>query len=134
MRNLLLLITAFGLIPLTATFNVARARDFGSTSLALIVNPLRSDSITCFLLDIIQILLILAVPIIVFFIIYAGFKFVVAQGNETELIAAKRALFGALIGGLLILGASVILEVIAGTVSNFLADDQLSGARRSCRL
>jgi len=94
----------------------------GGGQVVTIDNPLRAQNLTQFLLDIIQILLVLAVPIIVFFIILAGFKFVTAQGNETELAKAKQALLYAIIGGLLILGAFVILEVIQGTVASFQAN------------
>lgn len=82
-----------------------------------IKNPLAADSITEFFLLIIEILLIFAIPLIVLFIIYAGFMMVTAQGNEEQLKTAKRALIYAIIGGLLILGARLILEVIQGTVA-----------------
>jgi uncharacterized membrane protein YjfL (UPF0719 family) len=84
-----------------------------------IENPLEADSITEFFLDIIQILLIFAVPIIVFFIILSGFKLVTAQGNDAQISEGKRAFLYALIGALLILGAYVILEVIQQTVGAF---------------
>ena len=87
-----------------------------------IQNPLRANSITEFFLQIIEILLIFAIPIIVLFIILAGFKFVTAQGNETTIGEAKRALLYAIIGGLLILGAFLILAVIQGTVASFQAN------------
>lgn len=82
-------------------------------------NPLRANSITEFFTQLIEILLIFAVPIIVFFIILAGFKFVTAQGNENTLGEAKRALLYAIVGGLLILGAFLILQVIQATVGAF---------------
>ena len=87
-----------------------------------IENPLAADNLTEFFLLIIEILLIFAVPVIVFFIILAGFKFVTAQGNDSALAEAKKALLYAIIGGLLILGAFIILEVIQGTVASFQAN------------
>lgn len=84
-----------------------------------IENPLAADSITDFFLLLIRILLIFAIPIIVFFIIYAGFLMVTAQGNQEQITTAKRAFVYALIGGLLILGAELILTVIQGTVNSF---------------
>lgn len=94
----------------------------GSNRVVQIENPLAAESITDFFIDLIQILLIFAVPIIVFFIILAGFRFVTAQGNESKLAEAKNALLFAIIGGMIILGAYVILEVIQGTVGSFLAN------------
>lgn len=85
-------------------------------------NPLAANSITEFFFLIIEILLIFAIPIIVLFIILAGFKFVTAQGNESQIGDAKRALLYAIVGGLLILGAFLILEVIQGTVASFQAN------------
>lgn len=61
---------------------------------------------------ILNFLLVLAVPIIVFFIILAGFKYVMAQGNTTKLQEASQALLYALIGSVLIIGAMAITQII----------------------
>jgi len=81
-------------------------------------NPLDDSvsSIPLFFKAIIDILLIFAIPFIVFFIIYAGFLYVTARGNAETIKKAHNALLYALIGGLLILGANVLLDVITGTV------------------
>lgn len=84
-------------------------------------NPLKVDSIADLLALILQIVTIFAVPIIVFFIIYAGFLYVTAQGNETKLTKAHNALLYSIIGGVIILGAHVLLAVIQGTVGSLLA-------------
>ena len=65
-----------------------------------------------------DILLILAVPIIIIFIVYAGFLYVTAQGNPTKIQDANRALLYALIGGAIILGAKVISAIVANTVNS----------------
>ncbi|HMA77990.1 MAG TPA: pilin [Candidatus Paceibacterota bacterium] len=95
----------------------AQNRSGGSAS---IQNPLGDLTLTQFFLQIIEILLIFAVPIIVFFIILSGFKMVTAQGDTNQLTESKRAFIYAIIGGLLILGAFVILDVIQGTVNSFI--------------
>jgi hypothetical protein len=93
----------------------------GGGGVARIANPLGENStVTSFFLQIIEILLIFAVPIIVLFIIISGFNMVTAQGDTTKLTQSKRAFLFAIIGGLLILGAFVILEVIQGTVNSFI--------------
>lgn len=89
----------------------------GSAGAVTIDNPLAANSITEFFLLIIEILLVFAIPLIVLFIIYAGFLIVTAQGKEEQITQGKRALIYAVIGGLLILGAQLILEVIQGTVA-----------------
>lgn len=52
----------------------------------------------------------------VFFIIYAGFLFVKAQGNDKELEHAKSVLLWSIVGTAVLLGASVVADVIRGTV------------------
>lgn len=88
-------------------------------STASLTNPLAFDSITEFLDALVQVLLIFAVPIIVLYIIYAGFLFVTAQGNEQKLSDAKRALMYALIGGAIVIGAAAISNIIVASLNPF---------------
>lgn len=76
------------------------------------------SSIPAFFLAILDILLVFAIPFIVFFIIYAGFLYVTARGNVSVIEQAHRTLLYALIGGLLILGARGILSIITNTVNS----------------
>lgn len=80
-------------------------------------SPLRTDSIQGLFQAIVDIVLVFAIPIIVFFIIYAGFMYVTARGNPEKIQTAHKALLYAIIGGLLIIGANVLMSVISGTVS-----------------
>jgi hypothetical protein len=50
-------------------------------------------------------------------IIYSGFLYVMARGSEEQVTKATRALTYAVLGGLIILGAELILQVVQGTVS-----------------
>lgn len=52
-------------------------------------NPISATSLTEFINDILDIVLKIAVPVIVLFIIFAGFQFVTAQGNEEKLKRAR---------------------------------------------
>lgn len=72
-----------------------------------------------FLQDILDVIMVFAVPLIVFMIIYAGFLFVMDRGSDKNLAQAKRALLYAVIGGVIILGAQAILAVVQGTVDAF---------------
>ncbi len=85
----------------------------GSTKLA---NPLKVNTIQELLNLILQVVVTLAVPIIVLFLIYAGFLFVTAQGSDEKLKKAKTAFTWTIIGGVIVLGASVLLTVISTTV------------------
>ncbi|MCA9364124.1 hypothetical protein KC727_02805 [Candidatus Kaiserbacteria bacterium] len=90
-----------------------------STSL---VNPLAGrgiDSVEGFFVEIINIILVFARPIVVLFIMYAGFLYVTAQGDTTKLTTARNALLWSVIGGVVVFGATVIMEVIRGTVEGF---------------
>ena len=97
----------------------SRSSNAGGIGLVSLPNPLKVDSIEGLFQAILDIMLALSVPIIVFFIIYSGFQYVVAQGNEDKLKKANQMLLWSIIGGLIILGARVIFEVISGTIKGF---------------
>lgn len=86
------------------------------TNSVCIPNPLGDLTLMGLFQTILNVVMIFAVPLVVFFIIFAGFKYVTAQGNPDKISEANKALLYALIGGLLILGANVLIEVISGTV------------------
>ncbi|TSD03387.1 MAG: hypothetical protein Athens071416_68 [Parcubacteria group bacterium Athens0714_16] len=56
--------------------------------------------------------------VIIFFIIYAGFLFVKAQGKPEEITKAKEILLYVVIGAAVILGANLIAAVVSGTINN----------------
>jgi hypothetical protein len=86
---------------------------------AKLTNPLKSQSIEEFLLKIIDVLLVFALPIIVLYIMYAGYLFVTAQGDSGQVSEARSALLWAVVGGVIILGAKVIVTVIQNTITAF---------------
>jgi hypothetical protein len=86
-----------------------------------LTNPLKINSLPEFINAILNIVMILMVPIIVFFIIYAGFRYVMAQGNASQVEEATKSLTYAVIGGVLILGAVAIAEIIKNLVAAFAA-------------
>lgn len=82
-------------------------------------NYLKVDSIEDLLEGILTIVLVLATPIIIFFIIYSGFLYVTAGGDQEKLKTAKNAITYAIIGGVLVLGAFAIGEIIKNLVGAF---------------
>ncbi|MCA9361307.1 hypothetical protein KC845_01975 [Candidatus Kaiserbacteria bacterium] len=80
-------------------------------------NYLKVDTIAGLLHSLIAIVLTFATPIIIFFIIYAGFLYVTARGNEQQLQQANRALLYAIVGGLLILGAYVLITIVSNLIT-----------------
>jgi hypothetical protein len=81
-------------------------------------NPLKvgtiSDAIKFFMTTIIKI----AIPFIVLFFIWSGFKFITARGKPDKITEAKKMFGYTIIGTLLILGAWTITNAIIGTVNS----------------
>lgn len=91
----------------------------GASNSGFIKNPLGSEYNTLpKFVDLIltKIVIPLGVVIIVFMIIFAGFQFVMAQGNPEKIKGAKATFFNAVIGAAIILGATVIASIIDTTI------------------
>ena len=84
-------------------------------------NPTIAGSIPDFLYAVLRIFVISAVPIVIFFIIYAGFLYVTARGNAEQLKTAHTALLYAIVGGLIVVGATVIVGIVTNLVDAFLS-------------
>ncbi|MDO8552020.1 MAG: hypothetical protein Q7S01_00655 [bacterium] len=94
-----------------------------TTNPTFLKNPLRDEfgTIPLFIAGVLKVLVMVALPVIVLFFVLAGFKFISAQGNPSELTVARKNFMYVVIGALLILGAWVIATLIAGTVSELVA-------------
>ena len=80
-------------------------------------NPIKiADTIPCFLLMLVDFVLLVGVPILVMCIIYAGFMFVTGGDNEAKIGKARTALTWTLVGGLVLFGAKAIALAIEATV------------------
>ncbi len=86
-------------------------------------SPLNENvtTIESLILIILNTLVIIAVPIVVLMIIYAGFMYVTARGNAEQVKKATTALTYAIIGGILVIGAVAITGIIEQTVGEFTA-------------
>lgn len=83
-------------------------------------NPLKG-SITsfCGLLEaLLRAAIVLGLPVAVLFLIYTGFKFIIARGNEKELGDAKRSLLYTIVGIGIFLGAWTIAQIIKNTLKS----------------
>lgn len=87
-------------------------------NLIKIDNPIKEASTLNEFIDLIITNVIMPVGgvVAVVFIIYSGFLFATARGNEEKIKEAKRAFFYAVIGALILLGAMVISLAIQGTI------------------
>jgi len=109
--------TGDGGLPLGSPKGGARSVDTDDLGTTIeLFNPLGEKSIGDIFLAILDIIMVFAVPIILFFIVWAGFLYVTAGGSETQLQKAHRALLYAVIGGLLALGAHALLFVLTNTI------------------
>jgi len=98
---------------------LAATVDGGPTSVNLqIGNPLKATSITQLLENLLDAVIEYGVAIAAFFLIYSGFMFVTARGNEDKIKKARQSLQYTVIGSAILLGAWVIITVIAETVKS----------------
>ncbi len=74
------------------------------------------DTVPRFLLALVDLIFLIAVPIIVIFIIYAGFLFVMAGDNETQITKARTVILWTIIGAGVLLGAKALELAIQSTI------------------
>ena len=86
-------------------------------------NPLGSGtgSLLILLTKLLEIVRDVGIPVIAIFIVYSGFLFVKAQGNDSKLSEAKQTLLWTMIGAAIVLGATVISGVINTTIGGLKA-------------
>ncbi|MBI5645029.1 hypothetical protein HY970_02915 [Candidatus Kaiserbacteria bacterium] len=113
LRRILLI----ALVSILAVFICATLVHAQQGSGAQLQNPVRYPDITQFLAGALRVMVMIALPIISLFIVYSGFLFVAARGNEGKLTEAKQNFVYVIIGATLILGAWVLATLIGGTVS-----------------
>ena len=81
-----------------------------------LTNPLSSCTIQDLLGKVLDAVIAIGTVVVTIMLVYCGFLFVVAQGNEEKIRDARSALVWTVIGALVLLGAKVIEGVISNTV------------------
>lgn len=89
---------------------------FGSSKSQTLQNPLKFDTVCGFIKQVFQAVMIIGIPVATFFIIYAGFLFVVARGRPEALTKAKTNALYVVIGVAVFLGAWVLAQIIGATL------------------
>ncbi|MBP6974928.1 MAG: hypothetical protein KBB54_03240 [Candidatus Pacebacteria bacterium] len=79
-------------------------------------NPIAAKSLDGFLVEILNVVILIGAIVVVFFLILAGFKYVTARGDEKQIASAHSMFLGTVIGGAIVLGARVIASAIKATV------------------
>ncbi|MEI6478777.1 MAG: pilin [bacterium] len=81
-----------------------------------LTNPVNATSIPDFLKSIISAVTEIGTIVGALSIMYGGFLFATAQGDEEKISTAKKTITWALIGTAVLIGAQVIITVVSNTV------------------
>ncbi len=122
LKNILRKITCSKTLVLATLLTLAPAvlaQTTPASQTVTLKNPLQVTSLEELLIAILNIIVVIAIPIIVFFIIYSGFLYVTAKGNASQVEQATRSLTYAIVGGVLIIGAVAIAEIVRNLVTSF---------------
>src|SRR3989344_4238984 len=87
-----------------------------------LINPLNSgdctpngDCLMNFLNKILEFIIRIGTIVVILMMVFVGYKFVVAQGKETEIREARQALLWTVVGALILLGSQAIALAIEAT-------------------
>ncbi len=89
-----------------------------SSNFSGLENPIQVGSLAELVAKLLDVVLTIGIPIVAFFIIYSGFKFVLARGNEEKLKEAKQSILYTLLGAALLLGAWVLATAIDSIINS----------------
>lgn len=78
-------------------------------------NPAKAQAIQEIIDNILNFMVIIAIPVAVTFLIIAGLKFFTAQGNELKIKSAKKTVLWTIIGTIILVG----VKVISATITEF---------------
>jgi hypothetical protein len=108
MKKISRIIVSFaGIIPAVA---------FGAVSSVTLPNPTKVPTLYDFVREILTIVVKIGIPIATIFIIWSGFLFLTAQGDETQLKKAKQSFVWACVGTAVLLGAWLLATAIKSTI------------------
>lgn len=88
----------------------------GSGNFFTLCNPLSVGSFCGLLLKLLDAIISFGVPIAFLFLVYSGFLFITARGNDEKLTHAKRNFFYVIVGIGLFLGAWTFGQIVAATI------------------
>jgi hypothetical protein len=88
-----------------------------NTSAFALKNPLSFTTVCGLLLALLDVALVIGIPIMVLFLVYAGFLFVLARGSQEGLKKAKANFFYTILGIALFLGAWTLGQIVAATIN-----------------
>ncbi len=98
---------------IAAVFSLSGFFGLAFFAMAALTNPLISGSFATLITNITKIVAQIGGPLAIMAIIWAGFLFVTARGNEEQVNKAKKTFLWAVIGATLIIGAKVLADAVA---------------------
>lgn len=107
-KRLIPLIVLPAIIFVPVAFAMAQAK---------LESPFVYKTVSDFISAVLRAVVYLSMPVIALFIMYAGFKYILARGNPGAIDEAHKNFLYVIIGALLILGAWVLATLIGGTIS-----------------
>ena len=134
MRSLALTITVLTLLVLapvvyaqtqTTGVNTSQTQTTGvnTGSNVTLLNPLgtscnstNTDCLEKFLINILDFVVRIGSIVVILMLVFVGYKFVTAQGNDSKIIEARSMLLWTVVGALILLGAKAIAIGIQATV------------------
>ncbi|MBI5405673.1 hypothetical protein HY972_01380 [Candidatus Kaiserbacteria bacterium] len=82
-----------------------------------LINPLNAGtSLESFLGNILDFIIRIGAIVVILMLVYVGYLFVVARGNDSKITEARQALLWTVVGALILLGAKAIAVGIEATV------------------
>jgi len=88
-----------------------------ATGSGKLINPLGdSASLETLLADILKFVVQIGSIVVILMLVYDGYLFVVARGNETKVTEARNALLWTVVGALILIGSEAIALGIEATV------------------
>ncbi len=99
---------------LTAFF--AAAPSFTLAAIEQLENPTKVNTLQDFIKEILTIVVKIGIPVATIFIIWSGFLFLTAQGDETQLKKAKTSFVWAVVGTAVLLGSWLLATAIKSTI------------------
>lgn len=79
-------------------------------------NPLKYGTLCEVLVAVLNMITQIGAVVAVILFVWVGFKFITAQGKPNEINEAKKAFFTTIIGTAVLLGASVIAQIVVKTI------------------
>ncbi len=98
--------------------NTTQTQQDNTKTLPKITNPLKSDSVQDVIFLAVDIAIYIGTAFAILAIIFVGFKFVEARGNETKLKDAKQWFLWVIVGFAILISSKVIVEIVKNTLIN----------------